>query len=273
MSARLKNDKQRKTVLIVDTTSNIEGESMTWVRLDDGFPNHPKIIGLSDGAFRLYITALCYSNAYLTDGIIPQITVKKLSNSRHISSLIEANLWEICGDDIKILGYDEYQFTKEKVESERRKAAERKAKSRQSRDSHGVTPSEVLLPHPIPSHTHPIPNKDITNPSDSDFNLFWSIYPRREAKGAARAAFTKALKKASVEEIIEGAKRFASDPNRQPEFTAHASTWLNQERWTDMPLPSRGGGMTRTESSVMRALEISQRFDDEDARALENEPF
>lgn len=248
---------------------------MTWVRIDDGFPNHPKIIGLSDGAFRLYITALCYSNAYLTDGIIPRITVKKLSNSRHISALVEANLWEICGDDIKILGYDEYQFTKEKVETERKKAAERKAKSRMSRVTEGVTPNEVLLPHPIPSHTHPIPNKDITtqNPSDSDFNLFWSIYPRREAKGAARTAFLKAAKKASVEAIIEGAKRFASDPNRQPEFTAHASTWLNQERWTDAPLPQRGGGMTRTESSVMRALEISERFDLEDGMALENEPF
>ena len=247
---------------------------MTWVRLDDGFPNHPKIIGLSDGAFRLYITALCYSNAYLTDGIIPQKTLKKLSNSRHISALVEANLWEICGDDIKILGYDEYQFTKEKVETERKKAAERMAKSRGLHRTEGVTSPEVQPPHthPIPI---PIPNKDINtqNPSDSDFNLFWAIYPRKEAKGAARTAFIKACKKAPVEIIIEGAKRFASDPNRQPEFTAHASTWLNQERWTDDALPARGGTMTRTETSVMRALEIAEKFIAEEEMAIENEPF
>jgi hypothetical protein len=257
----------------VDITSNIEGERMTWVRIDDGFPNHPKIIGLSDGAFRLYITALCYSNAYLTDGIIPINTVKKLSNSRHISALVEANLWEICGDDIKILGYDEYQFTKEKVETERKKAADRMAKARGLRRTDGVTSGEVQQPHthPIPI---PIPNIDIhTNPSDSDFNLFWAIYPRKEAKGAARTAFIKACKKASIELIIEGAKRFASDPNRQPEFTAHASTWLNQERWTDTPLPQRGGTMTRTESSVMRALEIAEKFSVEEGKAIENEPF
>lgn len=247
---------------------------MTWVRIDDSFPNHPKIIGLSDGAFRLYITALCYSNAYLTDGIIPQKTVKKLSNMRHISSLVEANLWEICGDDIKILGYEEYQFTKEKVETERKKAAERMAKSRELRRTDGVTSPEVQPPHthPIPI---PIPNKDINtqNPSDSDFNLFWAIYPRKEAKGAARTAFQKAAKKASVQDIIEGAKRFASDPNRQPEFTAHASTWLNQERWTDAPLPSRGGVVTRTETSVMRALDIAERFGQEERLELESEPF
>jgi hypothetical protein len=259
----------------VDITSNIEGERMTWVRIDDGFPNHPKIIGLSDGAFRLYITALCYSNAYLTDGIIPINTVKKLSNSRHISALVGANLWEICGDDIKILGYDEYQFTKEKVETERKKAADRMQRSRSLRRTDGVTSGEVQPPHthPIPI---PIPNIDIhTNPSDSEFNLFWAIYPRKEAKGAARTAFMKACKKAPVELIIEGAKRFASDPNRQPEFTAHASTWLNQERWTDTPLPSRGSAVTRTETSVMRALDIAQKFIDEEERerAIENEPF
>ena len=168
---------------------------MTWVRIDDGFPNHPKIISLSDGAFRLYITALCYSNAYLTDGIIPLKTVKKLSNSRHISALVAANLWQISEDEITILAYEEYQFTKERVESERKNARARMEKHRTLRRTNG----EPTQPHthPIPI---PIPNKDIkiANPSDSEFNLFWSIYPRKEAKGAARTAFLKACKKVSV---------------------------------------------------------------------------
>ena len=233
---------------------------MTWVRIDDSFPNHPKIIGLSDKAFRLYITTLCYSNAYLTDGIVPQKTVKKLANSRHISALIEANLWEKCGDDIIILGYEEYQFTKERVESERKKAAERMNRSRVLQRTNGVTSPEVHPPHthPIPI---PIPNKDIsTFPLEmTSFEEFWNLYPRKQAKGAARSAFVKALKKADLETILAGVRRFASDPNRQDEFTAHASTWLNQERWTDEAQPAKA--MTRTESSVMRALEISRQLD------------
>lgn len=231
---------------------------MTWVRIDDSFPNHPKIIGLSDGAFRLYITALCYSNAYLTDGIVPQKTIKKLSNFRHISALIEANLWEKCGDDIIILGYEEYQFTKEKVEIERKKAAERMSKSRSLQRTKGVTSPEVHPPH---THPIPIPNTDIhTFPSEmTSFEEFWKLYPRKQAKGAARSAFVKALKKADLETILAGVRRFASDPNRQDEFTAHASTWLNQERWTDEAQPNKA--LTRTESSVMRALEISRQLD------------
>ena len=250
---------------------------MTWVKIDDSFPDHPKIKGLKDDEFRLYMTALCYSSRYLTDGVIPlnivRTFIQSRSKSSRISALVDANLWEIVADNIVILSYSEYQFTKEKIETERKLAAERMAKSRGLRRTDGVTESEVHPPHthPIPI---PIPNIDIhTNPSDSDFNLFWAIYPRKEAKGAARTAFIKACKKVSVEIIIEGAKRFASDPNRQPEFTAHASTWLNQERWADSPLPQRGGAMTRTESSVMRALEIAEKFIAEEERAIENEPF
>jgi hypothetical protein len=251
---------------------------MTWVKIDDSFPDHPKIKGLKDDEFRLYMTALCYSSRYLTDGVIPlnivRTFIESRSKSSRISALVDANLWEIVADNILILSYSEYQFTKERIETERKLAAERMAKSRGLRRTNTVTDGEVHPPHthPIPI---PIPNKDIStrNPSDSEFNLFWAIYPRKEAKGAARTAFLKASKKVSVETIIDGAKRFAGDPNRQAEFTAHASTWLNQERWTDMPLPQRGGGMTRTESSVMRALEIAEKFSAEEGRAIDNEPF
>jgi len=250
---------------------------MTWVKIDDSFPDHPKIKGLKDDEFRLYMTALCYSSRYLTDGVIPMNIVRTFIESRskmpRIQALVDAKLWEIVSDNVVILSYSEYQFTKERVETERKLAAQRMAKSRESRRTNSVTSPEVQPPHPIPIPI-PIPNIDIhTNPSDSEFNLFWAIYPRKEAKGAARTAFMKACKKVSVETIIEGAKRFANDPNRQPEFTAHASTWLNQERWADNPLPQRGGGMTRTESSVMRALEIAEKFIAEEGKAIENEPF
>lgn len=71
------------------------------------------------------------------------------------------------------------------------------------------------------------------------FDAFWKTYPRKTAKGAATAAWVKARKKASAEELISAAERYRDDPNRDPSFTAHASTWLNQERWLDDPLPAR----------------------------------
>ena len=71
----------------------------------------------------------------------------------------------------------------------------------------------------------------------SIFEQFWNIYPRPTAKGAARIAFSKALKKTSLEKILSGASRLSDDPNLDPAFTPHPSTWLNQERWDDGPLP------------------------------------
>ena len=70
------------------------------------------------------------------------------------------------------------------------------------------------------------------------FDEFWKIYPRRTAKGAARKAWEK-LSPDLYAEIIEGASRFAADPNRDATFTPHPATWLNAERWLDEPLPPK----------------------------------
>lgn len=69
------------------------------------------------------------------------------------------------------------------------------------------------------------------------FSEFWQHYPRKVAKGAAGKAYRAALKKTSSDTIIEAAKRFAKRAvGKDPEFIAHAATWLNGERWADQPV-------------------------------------
>ena len=75
--------------------------------------------------------------------------------------------------------------------------------------------------------------------TEKDFERFWSIYPRKQSKPAAMKAFIKATKTVDVETIIENAKRYALDPNREPGFTKLPATWLNNECWGDEPLPSK----------------------------------
>ena len=72
-----------------------------------------------------------------------------------------------------------------------------------------------------------------------EFQTFWATYPRREAKRQAWNAWGKALNRATVEAITEGALRYAQDPNREDKYTKHAATWLNADGWEDDPLPSR----------------------------------
>lgn len=81
---------------------------------------------------------------------------------------------------------------------------------------------------------------DADNPEGEAFARFWAAYPRGHGKGAARKAWPKAVRIAGdAEVIVAGAERFAVDPNRSDEYTPHASTWLNAERWSDPPLPAR----------------------------------
>jgi hypothetical protein len=72
-----------------------------------------------------------------------------------------------------------------------------------------------------------------------EFDLFWEQYPIKVGKAAAKKAWDKAVKVEAPDVIIQGAIRYATDPNRHPSFTAHASTWLNAHRWNDSPLPQR----------------------------------
>ena len=66
------------------------------------------------------------------------------------------------------------------------------------------------------------------------FEQFWSICPRRTAKGNARKAWSKAIKTASPEQIIEGMKVYATATvGTETQYIAHPATWLNAERWLD----------------------------------------
>ena len=66
------------------------------------------------------------------------------------------------------------------------------------------------------------------------FEDFWSICPRKTAKGSARKAWIKAIKTALPETIIDGIKAYAkSAQGTEPQYIAHPATWLNGERWSD----------------------------------------
>lgn len=93
-------------------------------------------------------------------------------------------------------------------------------------------------------------HKEPKQTEQDGFEQFWLVYPRKQNKGRARTAFTKALTKASLDEILQGAQRYRDDPNRTDEFTAHASSWLNGERWTDDPLPMRGQSRARQQTEI-----------------------
>jgi len=125
---------------------------MGWVRLDDNFADHPKVIHLSDSAFRLYIESLCYANRQLTDGFIPNAVYTKLSKNDDAQFLIEAGLWLEEPKGFRIRSYDEYQPTRKKVEQKRNEAKERLKRHRERKGNANETHAPTQ-PNPTQPNT------------------------------------------------------------------------------------------------------------------------
>lgn len=105
----------------------------------------------------------------------------------------------------------------------------------------------------------PIKRARIKHDYTEAFEQFWKTYPRREGKRKAAAAFDRALKRAPLETIMDGAARYANDPNRVDQYTKHAERWLNSDGWDDDPLPERAPRKeTTTDRMIARAIARDQ---------------
>lgn len=117
---------------------------MTWVRIDDCFPDHRKVEGLSDGAFRVIVSALCYANRNETDGRLNARDLAKLgATKKRIDELLEAGLFERDDSGIRIHDYHDYQPSKAKRQAEREATRERVAEHRAAKRNakrNAVTP-------------------------------------------------------------------------------------------------------------------------------------
>jgi hypothetical protein len=103
---------------------------MTWVKIDDNFPDHPRVIGLSDAAFRAHVAAMCYAARYLTDGHIPSSALRSIGPRKVTSELEASELWIRTDHGWVIRDYLHYNPSKDEVEEKREGARERMARAR-----------------------------------------------------------------------------------------------------------------------------------------------
>lgn len=69
---------------------------MAYAKLHASFPQSPKHQGLSDAAFRWWVCAVCWTNEHLTDGFIPEATVKTF-HPKALAVLVELTESHIPG--------------------------------------------------------------------------------------------------------------------------------------------------------------------------------
>lgn len=156
---------------------------MGWVRLDDNFADHPKIIALSDSAFRLFITGLCYSNRQLTDGIIPYRMVQAWVGENPMKpsdELEDQDLWARVESGFLILSYAEYQPTRDQVEKKREQVKERLNRYRETQKKRVSNAYQVRSgnANETPPPTQPNPTQPTTLDISNDTSKVVVPLPR-----------------------------------------------------------------------------------------------
>ncbi|MFE5258277.1 hypothetical protein [Streptomyces coelicoflavus] len=90
-----------------------------------------------------------------------------------------------------------------------------------------------------PPQARPARKQAAARANDTGFDEFWAAYPRKVAKGTARTAWAKALKRGvSAQHITAAAARASAQwraAHTELRFVPHPTTWLNGERYDDEP--------------------------------------
>lgn len=117
---------------------------MSWVRLDDRFPSHRKVALLSDRAFRLHVSAICWCSENLTDGHIRERELTLVAHVRGLKAtareLEEAGVWDRVEDGWVVHDYLAYNPSREQVIAERKKNAARQEAFRKRRSGKPTPP-------------------------------------------------------------------------------------------------------------------------------------
>jgi hypothetical protein len=90
-----------------------------FLRLMAAFADHPKVVGLSDAAFRLHVCGMLHCARYRTNGqISPDARLKFGRNRCRVNELIDAGLWMTLGDDGYVIhDYLQWNYSKEELKS------------------------------------------------------------------------------------------------------------------------------------------------------------
>jgi hypothetical protein len=172
---------------------------VAWVKFDDNFTEHPKVAGLDDRSFRLWVTAIAYSARFRLDGCIPRADFMRLAREisarkAHRTCLISARLLREACDHFEIHDYSDYQPTAAnymKVSTKRREAGLRGAAARWKLD--GNLPSAKNAPDP--TRPDPTPKEKRQTEFDADGGVVSAHYvlrfPKRRKQAYSMAAQSK----------------------------------------------------------------------------------
>lgn len=103
---------------------------MPYASIDDNMTEHPKVERLSDAAFRVYVTSICFCSRNLTDGLIlRQQAAKVAASPKIIRELVDAGRWDADPEGWRVHNYLKWNKSRAEVLAFKEQQA-RKARGR-----------------------------------------------------------------------------------------------------------------------------------------------
>jgi hypothetical protein len=180
---------------------------MTWIKLDDQFTDHPKVVQAGPLAGWLHVCGLVYCGRYLTDGFVPTGMIRRLAdftgigietggvpgqfsvghdieNEELVVRLLDCHMWEEVEGGYVIHDYLEYNPSKAEILAEReerseagrrgglasaagRAQAKAQANTKQELEQNASQAQAKSNPVPVPVPV-PVPLKDPTTTTAAD---------------------------------------------------------------------------------------------------------
>jgi hypothetical protein len=141
-------------------------------QVEGTFYDHPKVIGMSDAAFKLWVRAGSYSAAKTTDGFVSENVLVHILNSTAdvADELVTRGLWRRRKGGYTFHQWEERNLLKERIEADREADRKRKQKARQNERPNGtpqvrppnVRPDSNRTPSGIQQESAGIPGDSVS---------------------------------------------------------------------------------------------------------------
>jgi hypothetical protein len=87
----------------------------TFVRIDEGYDEHHKVMPLSDAAFRAHVEAILWASRNEAKWRIPKPVASKKWRAKVIAELVDARLFDDSGDSYDVHDYLDFNRSAEEI--------------------------------------------------------------------------------------------------------------------------------------------------------------
>ena len=235
-------------------------DKRAFAKFDVGYLDNPKMLDVLDAssnAILMHFASVLYCAQHLTDGVVASKAMQRKAggSDADVQILLTSGLWHEPGHDCdgcpeppagKVYVHDFLEHNRDAANAKR--VSEKRSEVATAMWDKKKAMQSALQPA---LQNEPVCNaerereKEISNTPSSpakpsmEFDTFWAAYPRKKGKIAGRKAFDKAIKLTTLEQLLQGIALLKRETaGKDPEWTPHPATWLNEGRWDDEPSTS-----------------------------------